>query len=315
MTLTELRYVVAVARERHFGKAAEGCFVSQPTLSVAVRKLEDELGVTLFERSSTEVTVTPTGDRVVEQARRVLEEVEKIRQAAHSESDQLARPLRLGLIHTVGPYLLPHLVPSLREAAPKMSLLIEQGYTAGLARQLKHGLLDAVILSLPFEQRGILTWPLYDEPFVVLLPASHPWVQRSEIPVRDLPNENVLLLGEGHCFRDQVLRMCPECQRSSAGDGDAQRTLEGDSLNIIRYMVASGTGLSVFPALAAAAEPGSDRLLAVRRFAGAAPSRRIAVAWRKSFPRPKAIAALRDAVVGCHLDGALEVDAAPPLAV
>jgi LysR family hydrogen peroxide-inducible transcriptional activator len=301
MTLNELRYIVAVARERHFGRAAEACFVSQPTLSVAVRKLEDELGLSLFERRKGEVSVTPIGQRIVAQAQRVLEEAGNIRQIARQGQDQLDGPLRLGAIYTIGPYLLPHLIPQLAERAPHMPLVIEENYTSKLSEKLKRGDLDVIVLSLPFDEPGIETLALYDEPFVLLLPSVHPLNQKSVIALGDLQKEDVLLLGPGHCFRDQVLEVCPDCIGKSAIEGPFAQTPEGGSLETIRYMVASGLGVTVLPCSAAGAERFSERLLNIRRFEGAAPSRTVALAWRKSFPRPDAISALRDAVLACDM--------------
>jgi LysR family hydrogen peroxide-inducible transcriptional activator len=174
MTLTELRYIVAVARERHFGRAAAACFVSQPTLSIAVRKLEEELGITLFERGSNEITVTDTGERIIEQAQRVLEEVSVIKTLASELKNELVGPFRLGVIFTIGPYLLPALIPALRELAPDMPLYLEENYTARLADMLKRGEVDAVIVAEPFDEPGVVTYPLYDEPFVVATPRTHP---------------------------------------------------------------------------------------------------------------------------------------------
>lgn len=301
MTLNELRYVVAVARERHFGRAADACFISQPTLSVAVKKLEDELGVSLFERRKGEVSVTPIGQQIVAQAQRVLEEAGSIKRIARQGQDQLDGPLRLGAIYTIGPYLLPMLIPELAMRAPKMPLVIEENYTSHLADKLKRGELDVIILSLPFDEPGILTLPLYREPFVLLLPSSHPLTQRQEVEIGDLRKEEVLLLGAGHCFRDQVLEACPECMSRSATDSGVTQTLEGSSLETIRYMVASGLGITILPCTAAGAERFSERLLEIRRFEQAAPSRIVALAWRKSFPRPEAITALRDAVLHCEM--------------
>ena len=301
MTLNELKYIVAVARERHFGRAAEACFISQPTLSVAVKKLEEELGLSLFERRKGEVSVTPVGEQIVAQAQRVLEEASSIHQIARRGQDQLDGALRLGAIYTIGPYLLPHLIPQLAEHAPKMPLMIEENYTASLAEKLKRGELDVIIISLPFDEPGVLTLPLYREPFVLLLPSSHPLNQKSEIQIGDLKREEVLLLGPGHCFRDQVLEACPDCMHRSAAEGSHMHALEGGSLETIRYMVASGLGVTILPCSAAGAERFSERLLAIRRFEQHAPSRVVALAWRKSFPRPQAIDALRDAVLGCEL--------------
>lgn len=308
MTLNELRYIVAVARERHFGRAAEACFVSQPTLSVAVKKLEDELGVTLFERGQGEVSVTPIGQQIVAQAQRVVEEASAIREIARHGQNQLAGPLRLGAIYTVGPYLLPQLVANLAELAPEMPLVIEENYTANLSGRLKQGELDVIIISLPFEEPGILTRALYDEPFVVLLPSSHPWNRREVVDSGSLASENVLLLGPGHCFREQILQACPECRQGASSDSGLQRSLEGGSLETIRYMVASGIGITILPCTAAGAERFSQRLLSIRRFAEKPPSRRVALAWRKSFPRPQAIDVVVRGVRDCHLTCVQPVD-------
>lgn len=297
MTLSELKYIVAVARERHFGRAAETCFISQPTLSVAVKKLEEELGVALFERRKGEVSVTAIGEQVVAQAQRVLEEASAIPQIARHGQDQLSGPLRLGAIYTIGPYLLPHLIPTLTDRAPNMPLVIEENYTAVLTEKLKQGELDAILISYPFEEPGIVTLPLYSEPFVVVLPSSHPLNRRKQISVKDLVKEKVLLLGAGHCFREQVLEVCPECRHRSTGEMGDQQNLEGGSLETIRYMVAGGLGVTVLPCTAVGADRFSERLLTIRRFQGKAPNRIVALAWRKSFPRPEAITALRNAVL------------------
>jgi len=299
MTLTELRYIVAVARERHFGRAAEACFVAQPTLSVAVKKLEDELGVAIFERGKTDISITPVGERIIAQAQRVLEEAEAIKQLAHSGQDQLSGPLRLGAIYTIGPYLFPHLVPTLHGTAPKMPLLIEENYTTRLSERLKQGELDAIVIALPFEEPGIVTLPLYDEPFVAVLPKDHPWTKRKQVSVLDLGGETLLLLGQGHCFRDQVLNVCPACNRSAQG---LARTVEGSSLETIRHMVASGLGITVLPCTASGAGHYEQSLLSFRPFDDPVPYRRVALAWRASFPRPKAIEAVRQAIQQCHLD-------------
>jgi len=297
MTLNELRYAVAVARERHFGRAADTCFVSQPTLSVAIRKLEEELGVTLFERGPGEVTVTAVGHQIIEQAQRVLEEAEGVRRLARHGRDPLSGALRLGVIYTIGPYLLPHLIPLAMERAPDMPLMIEENFTAVLAERLKRGDLDLIIISLPFDEPGILTRPLYDEPFVVLLPTSHALRTRDSLSVTDLVGEDVLLLGPGHCFRDQVLRACPGCLETNTAGGALQRRMEGGSLETIRCMVASGVGITVLPCTATSEDPFFARnILCVRPFIGESPSRRVALAWRRSFPRTEAADLIEQAV-------------------
>lgn len=307
MTLTELRYIVAVARERHFGRAAETCFVSQPTLSVAVKKLEEELGVQLFERGPAEVTVTPAGGRVVEQAQRALEEAEKIRNIAKSTGDPLEGTLRLGAIFTIAPYLLPQLIPLLRRRAPKMPLMLEENYTATLSERLKRGDIDAAIVALPFSEPGITVTPLYDEAFVVALAKTHAWAARKTIAAEELASENLLLLGSGHCFRDQVLNACPALNRSSATPGSLQKTVEGSSLETIRLMVASGMGMTVLPASAVPVKRAAADLLTYIPFSRPVPDRRVVLASRSSFPRSAALDAIRDAVASCELHGATPI--------
>jgi len=301
MTLTELRYIVAVYRERHFGRAAESCYVSQPTLSAAVKKLEQELGVDIFERSKQDISVTPVGEQVIEQAQRVLEEAEKLKQISQVGKDQLIGTLRIGAIYTIGPYLLPHIIPELRKNAPNMPLVIEENFTARLREKLKAGQLDAIIIALPFEEPGVVTLPLYDEPFVAVLPASHPLTQKDSIRIKDLAKENLLLLGEGHCFREQVLEVCPECRDASISGGAFNQTIEGSSIETIRHMVVSGIGVTVLPCSAAGTDKYARRLLQIKRLKNPEPKRCVALAWRTSFPRPKAIEELRKAIVNSAL--------------
>jgi len=300
MTLTELRYVVAVARERHFGRAAEACFVSQPTLSVAVKKLEEELGVTLFERGPGEVTLTPGGQRIVEQAQRVLEEAARIKELAAAGRDPLAGPLRLGAIYTIGPYLLPKLIPILRKTAPAMQLLIQENFTHRLVDMLKSGEVDVILIALPFEEPAVETRAVYDEPFMVAVPKGHPWEGRKRVTSDELTRESLLLLGEGHCFRDQVLDICHTVR--SKERSPLSRTVEGGSLETIRQMVAGGVGVTVLPATSVApGAPTAADLIRILPFAKPIPSRRVALAWRRSFPRPEAIEVLRKAILACNL--------------
>ena len=299
MTLTELRYIVAVARERHFGRAAETCFVSQPTLSVAVKKLEDELGLVLFERGPGEVSVTPGGQKIVEQAQRVLEEASRIREIAAAGKDPLAGPLRLGAIYTIGPYLLPKLIPILRRTAPAMQLLIQENFTHRLADELKSGEVDVILIALPFEEPGVVTRAVYDEPFLVAVPKGHPWENRKRVTSEELTRESLLLLGEGHCFRDQVLEICHTVR--SRERSALAKTVEGGSLETIRQMVAGGVGVTVLPATSTNASGGASDLIRILPFARPAPTRRVGLAWRRSFPRPEAIEALRKAILACNL--------------
>ncbi|MDK2124548.1 LysR substrate-binding domain-containing protein [Parachitinimonas caeni] len=299
MTLTELKYIVAVARERHFGRAANACFVSQPTLSVAIKKLEDELGVTLFERSAGDVTVTPVGERIVGEAQRVLEQIQTIKQLAEQGKDPLSGPLRLGAIYTVSPYLLPYLIPLLRQRAPQMQLLLEENYTSRLAEMLKQGEIDVAVLSEPFREPGIVTQAVYDEPFVVAAPKGHPWEQANEVDTAMLSEENVLLLSSGNCFRDQVLQSCPELNREALPAGSLQRTLQGSSLTTIRHMVAGGIGVTVLPATSVTTA--DKHLLSLIPFAKPEPTRRVVLAWRRNFPRREAIEAIRQAIVNAEI--------------
>ena len=293
MTLNELRYIVAVAQERSFGRAAAKCFVSQPALSVAIQKLEEELGAPLFERGKTEITITPLGERIVEQAQKVLEEAARIREIVIGGRDQLVGMLRLGIIHTVAPYLLPDLIPELHAIAPQMPLDIEETLTENLEAGLRTGRVDAAIIALPFDPAGVATEFLYEEPFQVVVPHGHKWTRRKAVAPDELAAEHTILLNVGHCFRNQVLDACPELNRS---DAQVTRT---NSLETVRNMVASGLGVSVLPRDALTPRYHSQLVVPVP-FTQPVPSRRIALAHRRSFPRPAAIAAIRDSVARCR---------------
>ena len=303
MTLTELKYIVAVARERHFGRAAEACFVSQPTLSVAIRKLEDELGVTIFERGGSEVGVTVIGQTLVSQAQKVLEESANLKELARHGNDPLAGALRVGVIHTIGPYLLPKLVPWHISCTPQMPLVLQENFTVKLIELLRQGEIDCAILALPLPEAGLATRALYDEPFVVVIPASHPWANRKSVSAVDLKQQNMLLLGRGHCFRDQVLEVCPELSRFAAASEGIQRTFEGSSLETIRHMVAAGIGITVMPLTAVPESERNNTLLRYIKFDKPVPDRRVVLAWRKSYPRMVAIETLAQAVFACGLEG------------
>ncbi len=301
MTLTELRYIVAVARERHFGRAAEACFVSQPTLSVAIKKLEEELDVKLFERGSNEVSVTPLGEEIVRQAQTVIEQAAGIKEIARRGKDPVSGPLRLGVIYTVGPYLLPDLVRQAIERMPRMPLMLQENFTAKLLDMLRTGELDAAILAEPFPDAGLAVAPLYDEPFMVAVPKKHPLARRKRIPADELKKETMLLLGTGHCFRDHVLEVCPEYAQFASNSEGIRKSFEGSSLETIKYMVASGMGLTVVPQLSVPAEP--DKHVAYVPFSDPVPTRRVVLVWRRTFTRYEAIAALRNAIYACPLRG------------
>jgi len=303
MTLTELKYIVAVARQKHFGHAAEACFVAQPTLSVAIRKLEDELGVIIFERGGAEISMTQLGAQIVAQAERVLEQTAAIKEIAAQNKDPLAGSLRLGIIYTIAPYLLPQLVKNMIEQVPQMPLVLQENFTVRLLESLRQGELDAIIVALPFSDQGLMVQPLYDEPFVLALPKQHQWSNRTSISAQDLKNENMLLLGAGHCFRDQVLEVCPEMSRFSTSGEGISRTFEGSSLETIRHMVASGIGITVLPHASVPDLKPQEGMLQYLPFSIPVPSRRVVIVWRKSFTRRAAINAIRQAVLGCNLPG------------
>ena len=301
MTLTELRYIVAVARERHFGRAAEACFVSQPTLSVSIKKLEEELDVKLFERGASEVSLTPLGEEIIHQAQQVLEQAAVIKEIAKRGKDPLAGPLRLGLIYTIGPYLLPALVRQAIASVPQMPLMLQENFTTRLLDMLRAGELDCAILAEPFPDSGLATAPLFDEPFMVVVPTHHPLAQRDQISAEELKRETMLLLGTGHCFRDHILEVCPEYARFASNAEGIRKGFEGSSLETIKHMVAAGMGVTVVPQLSVPAEPQPH--VKYIPFADPVPTRRVVLVWRRTFTRYEAIAALRNAVYACSLNG------------
>jgi LysR family transcriptional regulator, hydrogen peroxide-inducible genes activator len=296
MTLNELRYIVAVSQESNFRRAAERVFISQPALSLAIQKLEEELGVQIFERSRTAVSMTPIGELIVIQAQRALEEVAQIKEIASQGKDQLTGTLRIGVIYTVGPYLLPELIPVLKRIAPHMPLEMEENQTANLETQLANGRLDVIIIAMPFGGPGIATLPLYDEDFNVVVPLDHPWAKKKQIKTVELSTEKILLLNSGHCFSNQVREACSEF---NSAIGEIQ---QGNSLETIRNMVASGLGITVLP-VSANSDKYRSKLTREIPFAPPAPARRIALAWRKSFARKQAVEALAQAIIETKLPG------------
>jgi LysR family hydrogen peroxide-inducible transcriptional activator len=307
MTLTELKYIVAVARERHFGKAADACHVSQPTLSVAIKKLEEELDVKLFERSANEVSATPLGEEIIRHAQLVLEQAAEIKEIAKRGKDPLAGTLRLGLIYTIGPYLLPDLMRQIMKKAPQMPLMLQENFTVKLMEMLRAGEIDCAILAEPFPDVGLATGAL---------PMKHLLAKKKSITAEQLKNETMLLLGNGHCFRDHVLEVCPEFARFSSNAEGIRKSFEGSSLETIKHMVAAGMGVTLVPRLSVPAEalaetakrkkhedPDIAYLPIVDEAGGLPPTRRVVLVWRKSFTRYEAIAALRNAIYACELPG------------
>lgn len=298
MTLTELRYIVTLAQEQHFGRAAERSHVSQPTLSIAVKKLEEELQVAIFERSKTRVYATPLGEKIIQQAQLVLEQAAAIKEIANAGKDQLTTPLHVGAIFTIGPYLLPFMIPELQKLAPTMPLYLEESFTATLRRRLRQGELDAIIIALPFTEADVVTQPLYEEEFVVVMDQNHPLTNFKSLSAQQLDGHSLLLLGEGHCFRDQVIAACPNLKPSIDDPSGRVRTArEGSSLETLKHMVASGLGITILPESAARASHYASASMQVRRFTDTPPKRTVALAWRASFPRHKAIDVLRGAIL------------------
>jgi len=289
MKFSALRYLVAFADEGTISKAAERCHVSQPTLSVALQNLESELGVALVERSKGHVVLTEIGWQVVGQARKTLDEARRIEQVAELGKNPLHGNFRLGVIHTIGPYLLPELIAAMKQIAPDTHLFIEESMTMLLADALKYGAVDAAIIALPFDVPGIKTQALYDEPFEVVVPKGHPLAKRKKIAAAELRGNDVLVLKAGNCFREQVLDACPDI---SHAEGSAH---EGHSIETVRCMVASGYGISVLPAASLSGIYKNDMVASIP-FEAPAPSRRVALAWRQGFTRPQAIEALVRAV-------------------
>jgi LysR family hydrogen peroxide-inducible transcriptional activator len=292
MNLRDLRYLVALADERHFGKAAERCFVSQPTLSAQVRKLEEYLGVPLVERQPKRVALTPTGEKIVQRARLLLQEADAIVELARTDRDPLAGPLKLALIPTVGPYLLPHIAGRLRKDLPRLKLMLYEYQTEQVLERLRAGEIDLGLLALPVPLDGLDCAELYDEPFTLAVPASHPLASHERVRVEDLRGETLLLLEDGHCLRDQALEVCSRIRVNEAQDYRAT------SLETLRQMVAAGHGITLLPELAAETPVGTARGMRVKPFAKPAPVRTIGAVWRKSTTRGRAIEAIVATVRG-----------------
>jgi LysR family transcriptional regulator, hydrogen peroxide-inducible genes activator len=281
MTLQELRYLVAVADSRHFGRAAEACHVSQPTLSTQLKKLEEYLGVMIFERTHRSVRVTPVGGKIIALARRVVEGAEQIHEFAQSQQGPFAEPLRLGVIPTLGPYVLPWLIPPLQRKYPELKLVVREDLTAQLVERIHNHQLDAALLSLPIPDAELVAWPLFDEPFWVVCPTNDPLARKSSVSVADLDGKTLLLMAEGHCFRDQALEICGTHVPDTAHESDFRAA----SLETIRQMVAAGFGCTLLPALALPGPAWETSRVKVLRFNARKGFRRVGLVWRESFPR------------------------------
>lgn len=286
MNLKDLKYLVALADTGHFGKAAARTFVSQPTLSAQLKKLEEYLGVKLVERQPKNVQLTDVGKQVVVRARRMLGEGDEIVALARSNTDPLAGKLKLALIPTIGPYLLPRIMPKIRKALPHLSLMLYEYQTEPLLRHLRDGDIDIGIMALPVSQDGLESQKLYDEAFIVAIPNNHPLGEKSTIKVQDLKGQTLLLLEDGHCLRDQALEVCSRVDVHEAED------FRATSLETLRQMVIAGLGITLLPENAVDAPFGSQRGMTVRHFARPAPTRTVGAVWRKSSTRTAAISEL-----------------------
>lgn len=295
MTLSELRYIVALAREQHFGRAADRCHVAQPTLSIAIKKFEDELGVALFERSRQSVTATPLGEMIVQAAGQVLEHVTRIKDLAAADRDQLTGPLSIGTLPTIGPYVLPQFIPLLQQLAPGLSLYFEEASQTELTDRLRASDIDIALLCLPFSEPDIVAQAVFDEQLVLLLPATHGLAANLQVSAEDLQPQEVLLLREGHQFREQILEAFPHL-RAGHERSDKSPSIQGSTLETLQHLVASGLGVTILPRAAAEMSAQANRALTVRMFREPAPVRTLALAWRASFPRYKAVDVLRRAL-------------------
>lgn len=293
MTLNDLKYICALAQEKQFKKAAEACFISQPTLSVAIKKIEEELNITLFERKKNEIIVTPIGEKIVSLAKDILNTANQIKQLSASYHKNVTE-LKIGAIYTVGPYLLPKLIPQFHEIAPNIHLIVEENYTHILADKLQKGDLDVMFISLPFKDPSLEMIKVYSEDFVAAIPNQHPLTQQNKISLDKIINETFLLLGTGHCFRDQVTQAYPNLMQMNYNSENWQKTLEGSSLETIRYMVASGAGITVLPCTAV--ENNNRNFLTIKPLTQPVPNRTIVMAWRKSFTQMNLIATLKESL-------------------
>ena len=311
MTLTEMRYIVALAQEKHFGRAANSCYVSQPTLSVAIKKVEGLLRASLFERGINEVRVTPLGEKIVEQAKKVLQEAVKLDEIAATIGDPLNGSLRVGVIYSVAPYLFPKLIPAVHKKAPNMPLFLKEDFTHNLINSLKSGDIDVAVVALPCKEVGLVSQSMYEEQFKIIVPAGHKLANKENlkkhfrIPTDELNPNEILLLGHGNCFRDQVIESCPHIKQQFQRENPIPSYIEGSSLETLLHMVESGSGIAVMPntALSEKVLQNKDELVKVLEFADPVPFRTIGLVWRVTFPRTKAVLTLKSAILNCGLNG------------
>lgn len=276
MNLRDLRYLIALADLRHFGRAAEHCNVSQPTLSTQIKKLEDELGVQLIERSPRQVMLTPAGSDIITRARRVLAEVDQMRETARRTSDPEAGSVRFGIFPTLAPYLLPHVVPNIRKRFPRLELLLVEEKTETILHMLREGRLDCAVLALPLHEDWLDIEFLFDEPFMLAVPARHPLATHRNLKLNELSEQHLLLLEDGHCMREQALEVC-----AMAGAGEKEG-FRATSLETLRQMVAAGVGITLLPILAVKPPVAASEFISLLPFKKPPPTRSLALVWRKS---------------------------------
>ena len=294
MNLRDIQYIIAVAETRHFGKAAERCYVSQPTLSGQIRKLEEELGVAIFERTSRSVAITPVGEQILAIGRQITEQVDAIQQLARAQQDPLAGPLRLGAIPTLSPYLMPLILLPLRRRHAQMKLVLSEELTESLLQRLHHHEIDAALLATPVEDPRLDEIPLFDEPFWVAFPRKHDFYTREKIRLRDLQQEELLLLSEGHCLAQQALDVCHLKDRQVQGQ---MADLRAASLETLIQLVRSGFGITLIPALAMRGSWATGGGVVAQPLELAGASRRISLVYRQSFPRVQALQALAQVII------------------
>ena len=295
MNLRDLRYLVAVAEHRHFGRAAEACFVSQPTLSTQLKKLEETLGVVLLERSNRRVMLTPEGEKIVQQTQRILVEVNSLTALSEQLRDPLGGDLRIGIIPTIAPYLLPKVLAPLRAAFPNLRIQLTEAQTANISRMLKQGDLDATLLALPLGEENITEFPLFDEPFVLAVPPGHAKAGLSQVTTKDLEGEEVLLLEDGHCFRDQALEVC------QAHRGIESKSYSATSLETLRQLVAAGVGVTLIPQLAvpASAVEGEVQYIPFSNSGADQPMRSLGLCWRATSTRAELLQQVAEMLREC----------------
>lgn len=288
MNLRDLQYIIAVAETHHFGKAAERCYISQPTLSGQIKKLETDLGVTIFERTNRSVEVTPIGEAILLHARQIMEQVEAIRQLALAHQDPLAGSLRIGAIPTLSPYLMPLILMPLKTEHPQLKLVLSEEMTDILLKRLHNHEIDAALLATPVEEHELESIPLFDEPFWLAHPRDHAFYNKDEITRHDLENTDLLLLSDGHCLAKQAMEVCHLKERREQGE---MADLRAASLETLLQLVSAGFGSTLVPALAIGGSWATGSGIVTRKLELPDAYRRVSLVYRNSYPRLAALEA------------------------